>query len=134
MSGFLLRWSINLLALILAAKLISGVRMESMGMGILAAGLLGFVNAVLRPVVLLLTLPINLLTLGLFTLIINAALLKLVSELVPGFVIETFNAAFFGALLVSIVSWALNIFISGDGRLFFIKRVHKNNGRTSHDE
>ncbi|OGW33422.1 MAG: hypothetical protein A2X58_14625, partial [Nitrospirae bacterium GWC2_56_14] len=78
MLGFLVRWSINLLALVTATKIIEGIRIQSLAMGILAAGILGIVNAVIRPVVLLLTLPINLLTLGLFTLVINAALLKLV--------------------------------------------------------
>ena len=77
MLGFLLRWSMNLLALMTAAILITGVRIKSVEMGILAAGILSIVNAVIRPVVLILTLPINLLTLGLFTLVINAAMLQL---------------------------------------------------------
>jgi putative membrane protein len=131
MLGFLVRWSINLLALVTATKIIDGIRIQSLAMGILAAGILGIVNAVIRPVVLLLTLPINLLTLGLFTLVINAALLKLVSDVVPGFVIESFRAAFLGALLISLISWVLNIFIGGDGRVVFIKGEHKNGG---HDQ
>jgi putative membrane protein len=121
MPGFFLRWSINLLALVLAAKLIDGVRLPSLGLAVLAAGILGIVNAVIRPVVLLLTLPINLLTLGLFTLVINALLLQFVAYLVPGFVIETFRAAFWGAFIISLVSWVLNIFVSGDGRVVYIK-------------
>jgi putative membrane protein len=121
MPGFFLRWSINLLALVLAAKLIDGVRLPSLGLAVLAAGILGIVNAVIRPVVLLLTLPINLLTLGLFTLVINAFLLQFVAYLVPGFVIETFRAAFWGAFIISLVSWVLNIFVSGDGRVVYIK-------------
>jgi putative membrane protein len=129
MLGFLLRWSINLLALVTAAVLIKGIRIQSIEMGILAAGILGIVNAVIRPVVLILTLPINLLTLGLFTLVINAAMLKLVSMVVPGFVIESFAAAFLGAFIVSVVSWTLNIFVGGDGKVVFIKRVNKNGDR-----
>jgi putative membrane protein len=129
MLGFLLRWSINLLALVTAAVLITGIRIQSIEMGILAAGILGIVNAVIRPVVLVLTLPINLLTLGLFTLVINAAMLKLVSMVVPGFVIESFGAALLGALIVSVVSWTLNIFVGGDGKVVFIKRVNKNGHR-----
>jgi putative membrane protein len=117
----------NLLALITAASLISGIRIESMEMGILAAGILGLVNAIMRPVVLILTLPINVLTLGLFTLVINAAMLKLVSVLVPGLVIDSFRAAFFGALIISLVSWVLNIFVSGNGKVVFIKRAEKDN-------
>ncbi len=127
MLGFLLRWSMNLLALVLAAALVRGIRIESIEMGILAAGILGIVNAVIRPVVLVLTLPINLLTLGLFTLVINAGMLKLVAAVVPGLVIDSFSAAFFGALIVSITSWLLNIFVSGDGKVVFIKHVGKRN-------
>lgn len=123
MFGFLLRWSINLLALVSAGILIDGIVIQSIGMGIVAAGILGVVNAVIRPVVLLLTLPINILTLGLFTLFINAAMLLLVAAIVPGFVIETFTAAFLGALLISLISWVLNIFVGGDGKVVYIKKV-----------
>lgn len=128
MIGFLLRWSVNLLALVTAGVLIDGIIIESIPLGILAAGILGLVNAVLRPVVLLLTLPINLLSLGLFTLVINALLLKLVAQLVDGFIIETLGAAFLGALVVSVVSWALNLFIGGDGKVVFIKKVERRDG------
>ncbi len=128
MFGFLLRWSMNLLALVVAAALVKGIRIQSIGMGILAAGLLGVVNAVIRPVALILTLPINLLTLGLFTLVINAAMLKLVSVGVPGLVIDSFSAAFFGALIISVISWVLNIFVGGDGKVVFIKRAGKDGG------
>ncbi len=128
MIGFLLRWSMNLLALVIAASLIDGIKIQSIGMGILAAGILGVVNAIIRPVVLILTLPINLLTLGLFTLVINALMLKIVADLVPGFVIETFHAAFWGALVISMVSWLLNIFVGGNGRFVFIKTTRRDGG------
>lgn len=127
MIGFLLRWSINLLALVTAALFINGIRIQSATAGLLAAGILGVVNAVIRPVALILTLPINILTLGLFTLVINAAMLKLVAALVPGFAIENFSAAFFGSLLISIISWVLNLFVGGDGRVVFIKKMKKGN-------
>ncbi len=122
MLGFFLRWSINLLALVIAGSLINGITIRSLGIGVIAAGIFGVVNAVIRPVVLLLTLPINLLTLGLFTLVVNAAMLMLVSAVVPGFVIESFRSAFFGALVISLISWGVNIFISGSGKLIFIKK------------
>ncbi len=125
MLGFLLRVSINLLALVVAGSVIKGIRIESLGMGIIAAGILGMVNAVIRPVVLVLTLPINLLTLGLFTLVVNAAMLMLVSALVPGFAIESFRSAFFGALVISLVSWGVNIFISSSGKVISINREGK---------
>ncbi|HAS54252.1 MAG: hypothetical protein A2X56_05420 [Nitrospirae bacterium GWC2_57_13] len=131
MFGFLLRWSINLLALVTAGIFIDGIVIQSIGMGIVAAGILGVVNAVIRPVVLLLTLPINLLTLGLFTLIINALMLQLVAWLVPGFVVETFTAALLGALLISLTSWLLNLFVSGDGKVVYIKKVE---GRKKDEE
>ena len=122
MLGFFLRWSINLLALVIAGSLINGITIGSLGIGIIAAGIFGVVNAVIRPVVLILTLPINLLTLGLFTLVVNAAMLMLVSEVVPGFVIESFRSAFFGALVISLISWGVNLFVSGSGKLIFIKK------------
>jgi len=113
----------------IAASLIPGIRIQSVEMGILAAGILSVVNAVIRPAVLVLTLPINLLTLGLFTLVINAAMLQLVSMLVPGLVIDGFRAAFFGALLISLISWMLNIFVAGDGKFVFIKKAGKDGER-----
>lgn len=125
MTGFLLRWSINLLALVTTGILINGIRIQSITAGLLAAAILGVVNAVIRPVALILTLPVNILTLGLFTLVINAAMLKLVAAVVPGFAIETFGAAFLGALLISIISWVLNLFVGGDGRVVFIKKMEK---------
>jgi putative membrane protein len=128
MLGFFLRWSVNLLALMIAGSVISGIRIQSIGMGIVAAGILGIVNAVIRPLVLLLTLPINLVTLGLFTFVINAAMLKLVADVVPGFVVESFGAAFLGALLISFISWVLNVFVSGDGRMVIIRKSRKDDG------
>ena len=125
MLGFFLRWSINLFALVIAVSLIDGIRIESLGMSIVAAGFLGIVNAVLRPLALILTLPINLLTLGLFTLVVNALMLQLVAAIVPGFSIEGFWAAFWGALVISLVSWLLNIFVAGSGRVVYIRRERR---------
>ncbi len=127
MVGFFLRWAVNLLALIIAGSLIPGIRIESMAMGIVATGILGVVNAIIRPVVLVLTLPINVLTLGLFTLIINAAMLELVAYVVPGFFIESFSAAFLGALVISLISWVLNIFIGGNGKVLIIRKANRDN-------
>lgn len=129
MFGFLLRWSMNLLALVVAASLIDGIRIESIVMAVLAAGIMGVVNAIIRPLVLLLTLPINLVTLGLFTLVINAVMLQFVAYLAPGFIIETFRAAFWGALVISLVSWLLNIFIGGDGRFVHISSSRRDDKR-----
>jgi len=122
MLGFFLRWAVNLLALVTAGSLIPGIKIQSITMGIVAAGILGIVNAVIRPIVLILTLPINILTLGLFTLVVNALLLELVAEFVPGFSVENFGAAFLGALVISIISWLLNIFVGGNGRVLSIRK------------
>lgn len=121
MLGFLLRLSINLLALVIAGIVVSGIRIETLGAGILAAAILGLVNAVIRPIALLLTLPINVLTLGLFTLVINALMLQLVAGIVPGFFIDSFWSAFWGALLVSVISWVLNLFVGDSGRVVDIR-------------
>lgn len=125
MIGFLIRWVINFFALVIAGITINGIRIQGIAAGLIAAGILGIVNAVIRPIVLLLTLPINLLTLGLFTLVINAAMLEITAAVVPGFSIDTFGAAILGALVVSLISWLLNLFVSGDGRVVYIRHVRR---------
>ena len=118
MIGFLLRWSMNLLALVIAASLIDGIKIRSIGMGILAAGILGIVNAVIRPVVLVLTLPINLLTLGLFTLVINTFLFWLTAQIGQYFgihlTIDSLLSAFLGGLVVSVVSVVLSMLLKDE--------------------
>jgi putative membrane protein len=90
---------------------------------ICASLLLGIINAMIRPVLLLLSLPFIVVTLGFFILIVNALMLKLVGVLVWGFHVEGFWSAFFGSILIGIVSWALNGFIRGeDGRVHVITR------------
>jgi len=102
------RWLINALALLLVAQITPGMSLRGAGPTLLAAAVLGVVNALLRPIALLLTLPLNLLTLGLFTLVINALMLWLTSALVPGFVVRGFWAALLGSLLLSLVSLVLS--------------------------
>jgi putative membrane protein len=105
MVRFLLRALIAALGLWLAAQVVPGVHVTSIGSLVAAAVLLGVVNAIVRPVVVLLTLPFTLLTLGLFLLVINAAMLALVAALLRGFALDGFWAALFGSLVVSVVSW-----------------------------
>ena len=105
---FLARLLLNGLAIVIAAYLIPGLQVAGLGSAIIAGAILGFVNALVRPVLLILTLPLTLVTLGLFIFVINAICLALTAALVPGFSISGFWAALFGALLVSIVSWILN--------------------------
>src|SRR5689334_13144535 len=105
MAGFLIRLLITALGLWIAQAVIPGMKFADSGTLILAALLLGIVNAVVRPLVVLLTLPITVLSLGLFLLVINALMLSLVAALLEGFVLRGFFSALFGALVVSITSW-----------------------------
>ncbi len=116
MSGFLLRALISALGLWLAASIVPGVNVAGVGTLLIAAVLLGVVNAVVRPVLMILTLPVTIVTLGLFLLVINAAMLGLVALLLPGFSIAGFFAALFGSIIVSLVSWLASWFIGPRGR------------------
>jgi len=115
--GLLLRVLINAAALWVAASVIPGIRVAGVGYTLLAALVLGIINAVVRPVLVFLTFPITLLTLGLFIFVLNAFCLWLTSRLVPGIEVHGFWAAFLGALVVSAVSWILTAFLSDTGRL-----------------
>ena len=105
MTFFILRVLIAALGLWLATEWVEGITVSSATTLILAALLLGLVNAVVRPVIVLLTLPATLLTLGLFLLVINAAMVGLVAAFLPGFSIAGFWDAFWAAIIVSVVSW-----------------------------
>jgi putative membrane protein len=105
---FLLRLLLNGVAVFLAAQLIPGIGVASPGTALAAGIVLGLINAIIRPLLILLTLPATLLTLGLFIFVINAACLALAAWLVPGFTISNFGAALVGALVISITSWLLS--------------------------
>jgi putative membrane protein len=120
--GFLLRVLVNAAALALAAAVVSGVELSGVGTTLLAALVLGLVNAVIRPLLLILTLPLTLLTLGLFIFVLNALCLWLTALVVPGFDLAGFGAAFLAALIVSAVSWLLTAFVSDRGRLVVLRR------------
>lgn len=108
--GFILRLLVNALALYLLTQVYSGVRFASgadIGSVLLAALVMGIVNALIRPVLLLLSLPINLLTLGLFTLVVNAAVLWIVAS-VTALNVASFGAAFIGAIILAVISWVLD--------------------------
>ena len=115
MLGLLIRWAIVSAGLWVAAALISGISFGSTGALLLTAAVLGILNAVIRPILIVLTLPFTVVTLGLFLFVINAAMLKLASALVDGFQVDGFWAAVFGAIVLSIVSLVLNVFISDSG-------------------
>jgi putative membrane protein len=96
---------ITVLALFLVARYVPGIEVSGFYTALIVAVLLGLINLTLKPILILLTLPINLLTLGLFTFVINALLFWFVSTFVDGFTVDGFLPAFFGALVVSIVNW-----------------------------
>jgi len=105
------RWLIITAAILLASWLVPGIRVESVLTAIFAAAILGLINTFIKPVLIILTLPLNILTLGIFTFFLNAFLLKLVAYLIRGFEVKGFMAAFLGALIISVISWLANQFI-----------------------
>ena len=116
MNGFLLRLAISAFGLWVASKLVPGVQIDDGWTLIWAALLLGIVNALVRPIALLITLPLTLLTLGLFILVVNAAMISLVAAMLDGFRLSGFGSALLGALVVSITSWLASSFIGPKGR------------------
>jgi putative membrane protein len=114
--GFVLRILVNAAALWVAAQLIPGITLRDLTSTLLAALVLGIINAFVRPILIVLTLPVTLLTLGLFIFVLNAFCLWLTSRLVPGFVVDGFAAALLGALVISVASWLLTAFVSDAGR------------------
>lgn len=108
LTGFLIQWAITALSLWVANLVFNGIRFADKSALIVSALLLGFVNAVLWPIVVVLTLPLTFLTLGFFLLVINALMLLLVAKLVRGFTISGFWTAFFASLFISVFSLFLN--------------------------
>lgn len=117
MPGFLIRLLIGALGLWLAARLLPGMHIDGAWTLAAASLLLGVANAVLRPVLVLLTFPITVLTLGLFLLVINAAMLGLVAALLERFSLDGFPTAFLGALIVSVVGWFGSWYVGPSGRV-----------------
>ena len=115
LSGFLLRWLFNTVGILVAARLLPGLHVAGTRGAIVAALVLGLANASIRWILLILTLPLNILTLGLFTLVVNALMLYVVAAVVPSsFRVRSFGGAFVGALIISILSMILShYFIRG---------------------
>ena len=118
--GFLIRVLVNALAIWLATEIVPGIEARSATTVLVAGLVLGLVNAIVRPFLLVLTLPLTLVTLGLFLFVLNALCLWLTSAVVPGFDVRGFWPAFGGALLVSALSWVVNGFVSDQGRVVVI--------------
>ena len=121
MTGFVLRVAIVALGLWLATQILPGLYFTSAGTLLGAALLLGIVNAIVRPIAVVLTLPLTLLTLGLFLLVINAAMLGLVALLLSGFQISGFWTAIGGALIVSLTGWVASGLIGNNGKVEVMK-------------
>jgi len=121
MTAFILRWFVTTVAVFVAERLIPGITSSGWETLLGASLLLGIINAFIRPVLLLLSLPFIIVTMGLFIFVINALLLLLVSKVVPAFQVDGFWSAFFGAIIISIVSWTLSLFFRGsDGKIYHI--------------
>ncbi len=120
MNGIFIRWLILTTAIIITSYIMDGIHVSGFFSAFFAAAILGILNAVFRPILLILTLPINVLTLGFFTFVINAILLMMASGVIPGFDIYGFWSAVFGSLLISLVSWLLTSFISDRGNVDYI--------------
>ena len=120
MKGIFLRWLILTFSIITTSYLIDGIQVSGFLSAFFAAAILGILNAFFRPILLILTLPVNILSLGLFTFVINAVMLMMVSGIISGFKVYGFWSAVFGSLLISLVSWLLTSFIGGRGTVQYI--------------
>jgi len=115
--GFIIRALIAAFGLYLATRWVAGISADDAGTLILAGLLLGVVNAIVRPIAVVLTFPITIVTLGLFLLVINAAMLALVAAILPGMHVGGFHAAFWGALTVSLTGWIGSFLVGSRARV-----------------
>jgi putative membrane protein len=129
MNGIIIRWLTLTGAILITSYLLDGIQVSGFFSALFAAAILGILNAFFRPIALLLTLPINIMSLGLFTFLINAFMLKMASGVIPGFDVYGFWSAVFGSLLISLVSWLLNSFINERGRVTYIDLKRKGGNR-----
>lgn len=123
MKGFFFRLVITALGLWAATKIVPGVAIEGWGNLVVASLLLGIVNAVIRPVILILTLPLTVLTLGLFIFVVNGLSLVLVAWMLPGFTLAGLGAAILASIVVGLTSWVASAFVGGSGRIERYRRI-----------
>ncbi len=121
MNGIFIRWLTLTGAIIFTSYLLDGIQVSGFWSAFFAAAILGILNALFRPILILLTLPINILTLGFFTFVINALMLKMASAVIAGFDVDGFWSAIFGSLIISTISWLLNSFINERGTVTYDK-------------
>ena len=131
MNGFFFRWIILTVAILVTSYLMEGIHVSGFFSAFFAAAILGILNAFFRPILLVLTLPINILSLGLFTFVLNAVLLMMVSGVIPGFDVDGFWSGLFGSLLISLTSWIITSFINDRGTVEYIdlKKIRRNRWR-----
>jgi putative membrane protein len=115
LGSFLIHWTITALSLWAASRIVDGIRLRQASDLLVAALLLGFANALLKPILIVLTFPLTLLTFGLFLLVINALMIMLVSLLVRGFTVSSFWSAFFASILISLMSTVMEWLLLSDG-------------------
>jgi putative membrane protein len=126
---FLQRWIINTVAVMVAANVVKGIDYRGFTALVVASLLLGILNTILRPLLLLLSLPLVIVTLGLFTLVINALLLYFVGQIVKSFHVADFWSAFWGALIISVVSLVLNTVTGAGNRIEFRRTRSRSDGK-----
>jgi putative membrane protein len=135
---FVFRWAATTVAVMVASSVIGGIRYDTVAALIGASLLLGILNAFVRPFLLILSAPVILLTLGFFILVLNGLLLLLVPSVVVGFHVESFWSAFWGAIVISLVSWLLSAFFRGtDGRVHVLthhSEIRRVQGRVLEDD
>jgi len=129
MKGILTKWLVLTVAIMFAAYVIDGIQLTGFFSALFTAAILGILNVFFRPVLIILTLPINIVTLGLFTFVINALMLMMASGVISGFEVSGFWAAVSGSLLISTVSWILSAFINEQGRIEVIDLEKKDEDR-----
>jgi putative membrane protein len=110
MLSFFLRWLITAVSLLITAQIVPGIEIKNFTVALIAAVALGLINAIIRPLLILFTLPLTILTLGLFIFVVNAISFSLASYFIRGFEVKSFFAALFGSIVVSIISGVLNGF------------------------
>jgi len=129
MKGLIIRWLISAASLLLVSHVVPGFHVQSFLYALLAALFLGILNAIVRPILIVLTLPLTIFTLGFFLLIINGFMLWLLSGLIKGIYIDSFGSAFLGALILSIIGWLSSSMINEQGRVRYVDLRKGSDGR-----
>ncbi len=118
--GFVYRWLVNAFALAVSAWIVKGIEVHGVLSLFFAAMVIGVLNAFVRPLVIILTLPLNILTMGLFTFVINGLMIMMASKVVRGFIVADFWSALVGAIFLAIISFLINLFVADDGSINII--------------